>query len=149
MNIAHILAATDLSQDSLGCIAPVADLARSVGARITLLHVLEVHAAIPHGAGLAPPLSEFAAPETADIARQRLEERAKAFGPGLDVRTALVVSGDTAEEITRYADANAVDLIAVATHGRTGFRHLVVGSVTEAVVRRSRVPVLVLPRPKR
>jgi nucleotide-binding universal stress UspA family protein len=149
MKIGHILAATDLSQDSLGCITPVADLARSVGARITLLHVLEIHTAIPHGAGLAPPLSEFDVPATSDAARARLEERAKAFGDGVDVRAELIVSGDTAEEITRYADANDVDLIAVATHGRTGFRHLVMGSVTEGVVRRSRVPVLVLPRPKR
>ena len=149
MKIGHILAATDLSQDSLGCIAPVADLARSVGARITLLHVLEVHEAIPHGAGLAPRLSEFDAPATSEAARERLEERAKAFGPGVDIRVEMVVSGDTAEEITSYAEANDVDLIAVATHGRTGFRHLVMGSVTEAVVRRSRVPVLVLPRPKR
>ena len=149
MKIGHILAATDLSQDSLGCITPVADLARSLGARITLLHVLEQHAAIPHGAGLAPPLSEYEAPESMDAARERLEERAKAFGPGVDIRVDLVVSGDTAEEIASYADANDVDLIAVATHGRSGFRHLVMGSVTEAVIRRSRVPVLVLPRPKR
>ena len=148
MKIGHILAATDLSQDSLGCIAPVADLARLVGARITLLHVLEVHAAIPHGAGLAPPLPEFDAPATTEAARSRLEERAKAWGPGLDIHVELIVSGDTAEEITSYADANDVDLIAVATHGRTGFRHLMMGSVTEAVIRRTRIPVLVLPRPK-
>jgi nucleotide-binding universal stress UspA family protein len=148
MKIGHILAATDLSQDSLGCIAPVADLARTLGARITLLHVLEVHAAIPHGAGLAPPVSEFDPPATTEAARARLEERAKSWGSGLDVKTELIVSGDVAEEIIHYADRNGVDLIAVATHGRTGFRHLVMGSVTESVIRRSRIPVLVLPRPK-
>lgn len=148
MKIAHILVATDLSQESMSCISPVAELARSVGARITLLHVLDTLEPIPHGAPFAPPLQEVGTSGTMESARTRLEERRKAFGSGIDLRVDLVSGADTAEQITQYAVAHDVDLITVATHGRTGFRHLVLGSVAEAVIRHSRVPVLVFPRPR-
>ena len=147
MKITHMLVATDLSQETTACIAPIADLARSVGARITLLHVLETLEVIPRGAAFAPPL-EFDSAKTADSARGQLEERRSGFGPGIELSVDVVTGGDIAEAITAYAGAHDVDLIAVATHGRTGFRHLVLGSVAEGVIRRSTVPVLVLPRPK-
>jgi nucleotide-binding universal stress UspA family protein len=149
MKIDHILVATDLSQEALACCAPVAGLARSMGARITLLHVLEGHAAIPHGAPLAPPVTEPAPAADTEEALARLEERRGAYGEGIEMKVEVVSGGDVAAAITDYAEKHAADLIAVATHGRTGFRHLVLGSVAEAVVRRSPLPVLVLPRPKR
>lgn len=147
MKISHILAATDLSQETTACISPIADLARSVGARITLLHVLETLEVIPRGAAFAPPL-EFDSAKTAEAARAQLEQRRSGFGPGIKLTVDVVHGGDIAEQITEYVGAHNVDLIAVATHGRTGFRHLVLGSVAEGVIRRSKVPVLVLPRPK-
>ena len=70
------------------------------------------------------------------------------FGTGLQVDTVMLAGGDPATVISEWAESHDVDLIAVATHGRTGFRRLALGSVTEALVRRSRTPVLVLPRPK-
>ena len=149
MKIGHILVATDLSEESISSITPVAELARLLGARITLLHALDTLEAIPHGAPFAPPLQVVDPPENMEAVRERLEQRRRAFGSGIDIRPELVLGGNTAEKITDYADANDVDLIAVATHGRTGFRHLVMGSVAEGVIRRSRVPVLVFPRPKR
>jgi nucleotide-binding universal stress UspA family protein len=148
MKIEHILVATDLSKDALACSAPVTGLARTLGARITLLHVVEGHDAIPHGAPLAPPIEEPAPPQEVEEAMARLEERRSAYGEGVELSLDVVVGGDAAKEIVEYAEAQDVDLIAVATHGRTGFRHMVLGSVAEAVVRHSKVPVLVLPRPK-
>jgi len=148
MTIEHILVATDLSREALACCAPVGALARSMGARLTLLHVLEGHAAIPHGAPLAPPLTEPAPADDVEEALARLEERRGAYGDGVEMKVEVVSGSDVAAAITEYAEKHAVDLVAVATHGRTGFRHLVLGSVAEAVVRRSSVPVLVLPRPK-
>lgn len=50
--------------------------------------------------------------------------------------------GDPAEEILRAGDAAHVDLIAMATHGRTGLRRELVGSVAEQVIRRSKIPIL-------
>jgi nucleotide-binding universal stress UspA family protein len=48
-------------------------------------------------------------------------------------------------EILEYARANDVDLIAIATHGRSGVAHLVLGSVSERLIRNSNIPVLVIP----
>lgn len=148
MNIAHILVATDLSAEAMSCIPSVAGLARSLGARITLLHVVESYEAIPHGSPLAPPLRTPGDQKAIDAAREQLEERRSAFGADLQVALELIDGGDPAEEVVAYADANQIDLIAMTTHGRTGLRRVALGSVAEAVIRRTRVPVLVLPLPK-
>jgi len=56
----------------------------------------------------------------------------------------VVVTGDPANEIMRATTEHQCDLIAMATHGRTGFGHFLLGSVTERVVRESSVPVLTM-----
>lgn len=149
MKIEHILVATDLSEAALTCCAPIGGLARSVGARITLLHVVGGHEAIPHGAPLAPPIEEPAPAKKMEAARTKLQERLAAYGEGLEITPVAISGGDTADEIVEYAEKQGADLIALATHGRTGFRHMVLGSVAEAVVRKSSIPVIVLPRPKK
>lgn len=148
MRITRILVATDLSDAAMSCIPSVAGLARLVQARVTLLHVVESLEAIPHGSPLAPPLGPLVDVKTMEAARAQLEERRTAFGSDIPVDLELVSGSDAAEQITAYVDANDVDLIAMTTHGRTGLRRLALGSVAEAVIRHSRVPVLVLPLPK-
>jgi nucleotide-binding universal stress UspA family protein len=148
VNIKHMLVATDLSPEAMSLIPAVTDLARSVNARITLLHVVEALAARPHGAPLAPPLSPAEDSEAMESARAKLEERRAAFGADIATDVKLVTGDDAAHEITAYAAANAVDLIAVTTHGRTGIKRLALGSVAEGVIRKSRIPVLVMPLPK-
>jgi len=61
------------------------------------------------------------------------------------LRTRVVVrAGDPATEILRAAPAERADLIAMSTHGRTGLRRVLLGSVAEAVVRRASLPVLLV-----
>lgn len=149
MKIEHILVATDLSEAALVCCPPIGGLARSLGARMTILHVIGGHEAIPHGAPLAPALVEPASSEQVEAARAKLEERLPAYGEGVELNPVVISGGDAADEIVAYAEKHGADLIAMATHGRTGFRHMVLGSVTEEVVRKSTIPVIVLPRPKK
>lgn len=148
MRIEHILAATDLSDEMLARSASVGDLARTLGARVTVLHVVEGHEAIPHGSPLAPPIEEPADPESVEAARVKLQERLSAYGEGVDITPAVITAGDVPRAIIEYAKEHGADLIAMATHGRTGFRHMMLGSVTDGVVRRSKIPVLVVPRPE-
>ena len=62
--------------------------------------------------------------------------------------TLVVRSGSAAEEIVRFAQEEAIDLIVMATRGRMGLQHMVVGSVAEKVVRLAGTPVLtVKPKP--
>jgi nucleotide-binding universal stress UspA family protein len=62
---------------------------------------------------------------------------------GVTVR-AVVSSGNAADEIIKAAEENHVDLIAMSTHGRSGLRRLAFGSITDKVLRRSPVPVLMV-----
>jgi nucleotide-binding universal stress UspA family protein len=58
--------------------------------------------------------------------------------------TRLVVVGSPSHEIVKVATAEKVDLIVIATHGRTGLSHLVMGSVAERVVRTAPCPVMTI-----
>jgi len=66
---------------------------------------------------------------------------------GVSVST-TVSSGNAADEIIKAAEENKVDLIAMSTHGRSGLRRLAFGSVTDKVLRHSRVPVLTVRAPE-
>lgn len=103
MNISHILVAADLSTEAMSCIPSVAGLARSLSARITLLHVVESCEAIPHGSPLAPPLRAPGDRKAIDAAREQLEQRRSAFGADVQVTLELIDGGDPAEEIVAYA----------------------------------------------
>ena len=64
--------------------------------------------------------------------------------------TAVVLFGHAAEEITDFVERREIDLVAMATHGRSGVGRLLMGSVAEKVLRRVPVPVMMLrPRPVR
>jgi universal stress protein A len=61
--------------------------------------------------------------------------------------TKIIRYGRAHDEIVKCAEEQKADLIVMGTHGRTGLAHLLVGSVTERVVRTSKVPVLTVPQP--
>lgn len=61
----------------------------------------------------------------------------------MDIQTDFEV-GDTAREIVKYIDNNGFDSVVIGSHGRTGLSRILLGSVAEAVTRRSAVPVTVV-----
>ncbi len=63
---------------------------------------------------------------------------------GISVET-VMVSGKAADEILDYASKNQVDLIIMCTHGRSGIYRWAIGSVSDRVLRHTRVPVLLVP----
>jgi len=67
--------------------------------------------------------------------------------PGVKVTADVLKEGKAAEEISRYASANGVELIVIATHGRSGVSKWVWGSVADRVLRSARVPVLMIRAP--
>ncbi len=77
-------------------------------------------------------------------ARNYLEKTQRRFQrPGLKIRTELL-NGQVADTLTDYAKKENFDLIIMATHGYTGFKRLVLGSVASGVVNQSSVPVLLI-----
>lgn len=123
--IRNVLVATDFSPFSDQAVRAALALARHYGAALHLLHV--VHHAPERAAAL-----------------DRLGALAEAQTDGVRF-TASVAVGRPAAEIVRYASREQMDLIVVGTHGRTGLRHAVMGSVAEAVVRTARCQVLTIP----
>jgi nucleotide-binding universal stress UspA family protein len=132
------------------------ELARALGATMHLLQVISRHLEFEtiHGGGMqvTPQLFEYSREQAervinAQIARgqeylKRLAAQIKESGVG--VETALR-EGAASEKILEYAAEQDVDLIVMSTHGYGGLRRLLLGSVTDKVVRSSEVPVLVVP----
>jgi nucleotide-binding universal stress UspA family protein len=123
-----------------------AGLAARLHAEVTLLHVIPV----PERPAVPDPeaaLDRMLAEETRR-ARRYLEDVARRLArDGLAVRT-VVAAGEPAAEIVRYAEQARIDLIALATHGRTGVGRWLHGSVAEAVLHTATVPLLLLRPPR-
>ena len=139
-----ILCPVDFSEPSYKALRNAAEVASHFQAELVVVHVIPAASGIP-----ADPAYVFEGPEgyqkeqKAD-AEERLIIAVKQIPPEIRSRTAIV-SGDTADEIVRLAVEEAADLIVIATHGLTGWRHLVFGSVAEKVIRLAYRPVLVIP----
>lgn len=143
-----ILLTSDLSEESLRAFLPMATFAASQAAHITLLHVVEDVPVVPHGAPLAPPMHAPSIPAQLKDAEERIAEQASHMPEGLTIATEVLTAPNVAEAVTDYADEHGFDLIALSSHGRSGFRRLILGSVAEAILRHAHVPVLVFPRSK-
>jgi nucleotide-binding universal stress UspA family protein len=144
----HILVASDLSPESLRPCKTVVDLAAQWGAKITLLHVVQDLRVAPHGAPLAPPLSSPDLEQELKHAKLALEDQRAAMDGDVAIEVEVIAAEKIPQAISHFAEEHGVDLIALSTHGRTGWRHLALGSVAEAVIRHSNLPVLTFPRPK-
>jgi nucleotide-binding universal stress UspA family protein len=139
-----VVVATDLSPASERGFGPAASLARGLGADLVLVHVVQ---ALPATAAAlrAPPLLSPSVDAEVDIAKQRLQELLPRFGTDARVTTEVLVGDDVAATLTRLAEERGAAYLVVTTHGRSGLRRLVLGSVAEAVLRKSPVPVVVVP----
>ena len=147
MELKHILLTTDLSEEALRPFEPVLALARENGARVTVLNVVRDLQAVPHGAALAPAVSAPDTPQRLEAARDDLANQCPSLPDGLELQQEVISHSDPARGVVEWAEAHGVDLIALSTHGRTGFRRLALGSVAEAVLRLSSIPVLSFHRP--
>jgi len=136
-----ILCPTDFSEGSEAAISPASELAKQFGAVIYLLHVIPIQASLP--AEPASSLNTLQANEIMhDEARKNLQDSAERLQhAGLTARTIIAI-GDAAGAIVETAEQQQVDLIVIPTYGRTGWRRLAFGSVTEKVVRLAPCPVL-------
>jgi universal stress protein A len=141
METQHYLVPIDFSEHAERALQYAIELAQKMSARITLLHVIHT---MPLGVtemGASLPYSYLQEME-ADIAQAmdaylRQVQEAKLQG---EVKT---VHGVPFQEIVEHAKAAKIDLIIMGTHGRTGLRHVLLGSVAEKVVRLAPCSVLV------
>jgi universal stress protein A len=140
-SIKKILIPTDFSESSLGILNYLKLLDLPKDTRILFLHVL------PENPLIEPVLDMYQQNDAIAYSRAgEAEEYLKVLAAermGEFHRVECVVRrGDPAAEIVKLAEHDNAGLIMMATHGRTGLLHVLMGSVVEKVVRTSRVPVL-------
>lgn len=128
------------------------ELAKAVGARVTLAHVVTAEAPTAAIAGDFAMAEAFRAMEgrleaRAEAAERRLHElEERARRAGADVDSVLIQGvGRVPETLVKKAREMAADLIVMATHGRKGLSRLVLGSIAERTAHIAGMPVLLLP----
>ena len=147
MKPAKILLTTDLSQQAERAFAPAIDLAKTFGASICVLNVVEDLPITPHGAPLAPPVHSPGLEQEKADAEKRLAEQTKILDEtGVPYEKAVIAAPQVAQAVVEYADEHGCDLIALSSHGRSGFKRFFMGSVAELVLRHAHVPVIVFPK---
>ena len=140
LRLKKILAPIDFSPASKNGVKYALRFAEEFGAQLTLLNVLEpAPAAGFAGIQGAPPFSEFDFDRVEKNLRSIVTSVSKGERPRWKVRVGL-----PSHEIVEAAKEADVDLIVIATHGYTGWKHFCIGSTAERVVRAAPCPVLVV-----
>jgi len=144
IHLKQVVIATDLSSNSLSAVQYGCSLASQFGADVHLLHIVNY------------PFAEFARASQQNFCRQfdeyekqQLEAAEKSLGeisvePLVDADrvTRVARNGFPVTDIPHYVEESQSDLLVVGTHGWTGLKHALMGSVCEAVARRAKCPVL-------
>jgi nucleotide-binding universal stress UspA family protein len=133
----NILVPIDFSEASMGALRHARELALTYGAQITLLHAVE-EVVYPSAYGIEP--ANMPGAQVVERVEDSLAELARSE---IGYEHVLVEAsvGYAPSTILDYANNHDVDLITIATHGRTGLERMLLGSVAERVVRRAPVPV--------
>jgi nucleotide-binding universal stress UspA family protein len=134
--VQRILVPLDGSPAAETALEGAAELARAFNGVISLVMVLSPVVPITMRAEEAAP------PDAADAATYLARKQRELTAAGVTVQR-VIRMGDPATQILACADEHRADLIALATHGRSGLRRWLLGSVTEKVLRASDIPVLV------
>lgn len=134
-----ILVPTDFSSNAKQAAEEALTLTRAFGGRVVFLHVMERRTLFPPAYGLTPVLSPVS-PEMLEADWEGfLHELPLGGGLAWEKQTR---EGDAARTITDVAKETGAELVVMGTHGRTGLKHMLLGSVTEKVVRLSECSVL-------
>jgi nucleotide-binding universal stress UspA family protein len=148
IDLHRILVPTDFSKHAQNALTYAAAFADKFGADLYLLHVVQDLAMflpepVTGAPALVPPLNQLTGVVRTAldrlIAENHLAERSV---------HAEVCEGTPFYEIIRFAREKDIDLIVMATHGRSGLAHVLLGSVAEKVVRKAPCPVLTVRHPE-
>jgi len=144
----HILIPTDGSPTATKGVEHGLALAKALQAKVTIVTVTEMWSSfeITHEVRLGKPNPLASFEEKAKQASAKILEAAaaKASAAGIDTQTVHIADMHPAEGILRAAKERSCDLIVMASHGRRGFRRLMLGSQTAEVATQADVPVLVV-----
>jgi universal stress protein A len=140
-----ILFCTDFSENSEPARELAVDYAKSFGAQLLILHVID-YKDFPGHVDWAERLRQLL--ESVErAAKERLQLLAKQCAQLVEDVKTYCRTGASPKEIVALAEQESVDLIVVGTHGRTGVKELVMGSVARSVLKTAHRPVLIVEGP--
>jgi len=139
----EVLFPSDLSEASDGAFGHARFIAETFGAHVTVYHALEVPGTQP---GLPPEARREAWGRAQEAVREFLSRRAEQLA--VDHEVAIERTMSVHRALVTFVQDRRPDLVVMATHGREGLSHMVLGSVTEEVVREARRPVLCVREPE-
>ena len=141
MSYKRILIAVDSSEFSMTAAKKGLELAHQLNAEVALIFVVDVSKALGNiDAGLMP---ETALLILKKEALQTLETLEAMYNGNKLLK--FMPEGHPSDDIIKTSENYEADLIIIGTHGRTGLQHLLIGSVAENVIRKSKIPVMVVP----
>lgn len=148
IELKRLLFPFDFSELSLHGLRYARSFAEAYGSELHILHVVDEAcqywmAMGPNSVPIGPPPQDFISAATTELDKFVAEHLADA---GFSV-VSRVLMGRPFLEIIRYAKDKQINLIVLGTHGRSGLKHVLLGSVAERVVRKSPCPVLTIRHP--
>ena len=147
--IKRILAPTDLSELSQAGVRRALEMADSQGAEVIAYHVISYEeVSLPYEGSYTESIGRWLPQERKKLLAEFFRENFSDVIGKATVRQEIEV-GVPYDRIVEKAAAEKVDMIVMSTHGRTGLLHMLIGSVTEKVVRRAACPVLTIRPTKR
>ena len=143
----NILVPVDGSETSHAAVEKAVEFAKAFGSKITVVQALVLDPYIA-----AEYISASQTNDLIERARTSIEEslaaaKAKFNEQGIEVETKLLEGQVIHREIIRAAEELHADLIIIGSHGRTGFKKLLLGSVAQSLLGESHVPVLIVRQP--
>ena len=139
VHIKTIVCTTDFSDFSNRAVPFGVALAKEFGAKLYLCHVIDLSSVAMYGEGFSDPL--MLESKITDYAHEHLQDL---IGDTDIDWESLTSVGHTADEIARTAKEKAADLVVSATHGRSGLKRLILGSVTERLMRTLPCPMYIV-----
>lgn len=151
IQIRTILVPTDFTLCARRAVTYATALAMRFDAEVVLLHAIEAPLNLPphtlvhiDAQGLSMPIMDY----VREAAERRMAAAIEELSRSQVRNRSIVEVGDVREVTLTQAERLPADLIVMGTNGRTGLRHLLIGSVAEEVVRRAPVPVLTIRVPE-
>ena len=153
-DINHILVPTDGSEGAKKAANYAGSLAKALGANVTILYVQsddnllasawgagEFYEGVPSGLKSVEEIREVM---EKNVRAKELPDTSGALGETNSEPQLVTVWGHAAEEIVKYADENAVDVVVMGSHGRSGIKKAFLGSVSQAVANQVDCPVTIV-----
>lgn len=139
----HILVPVDGSSTSQAAVSKAIELAKAFDSTVTVIYVIDPYPFTGVGTDFAYGQAEYLSAATAEANAAVHAAKEKLAAVGIKVETSVIEAHTAWRGIVEAGESLKVDMIVMGSHGRSGLEKLVLGSVAQAVLSHTKLPVLV------